>query len=341
MKKINWFFCLFLLFLPLISLSKTVSLKPDHPNYYVVKSGDTVWIIANKFLKNPGEWKQLWHANPKVVNPDEFYPGAVLVLRTYKHKPSLEMVHNGPSESTLHRRHRERGQPIATIPLRLIKPYLDNSMVFDYDILATAPYVVAFVDEHISVGKGDAIYVKNLFGNVGSKFSLYRPNGYYKHPLSNKMLGFQADYIGDGCIVAPGNPAKFLVKNSIKPIDLADRLLVSPGIHYNYSFVLQEPANPVYGQVIALLNDALDQVGKYQAVVISAGVEDGLVAGDVLGIFRRNGFVDDPVQQGSSVLLPPERIGDIMIFKTFRAVSYGLVMHSSAPINMFDLVQNG
>ncbi|PID64699.1 MAG: peptidoglycan-binding protein, partial [Gammaproteobacteria bacterium] len=48
--------------------------RTDAPDRYVVKRGDTLWHIAGLFLKNPARWKEIWHANPKIKNPNKIYP---------------------------------------------------------------------------------------------------------------------------------------------------------------------------------------------------------------------------------------------------------------------------
>jgi LysM repeat protein len=53
---------------------------------YTIKQGDTLWDIANSFLKDPFLWPFIWKANPDITNPDLIYAGNKLSI------PSLAPV---------------------------------------------------------------------------------------------------------------------------------------------------------------------------------------------------------------------------------------------------------
>ena len=51
----------------------------EHPAY-IIKQGDTLWDIANTFLKDPFLWPFIWKANPSITNPDLIFAGNKLVI---------------------------------------------------------------------------------------------------------------------------------------------------------------------------------------------------------------------------------------------------------------------
>ena len=85
---------LFLMGAALISAAAAampLELRPDHPQTYVVKRGDTLWDISGRFLTSPWRWPDLWRANPQVRNPHLIYPGDVLTLVYRNGQPTLEI----------------------------------------------------------------------------------------------------------------------------------------------------------------------------------------------------------------------------------------------------------
>jgi len=46
------------------------------PEYYVIKSGDTLWAIASKFLGNGSKYPEIFEANREVIeDPDKIFVG--------------------------------------------------------------------------------------------------------------------------------------------------------------------------------------------------------------------------------------------------------------------------
>src|SRR5579872_1787810 len=100
------------------------ALNPGAPKDYVVKRGDTLWGIANMFLRDPWLWPEIWYVNPKIENPHRIYPGDTVHLALSQDgRMALQVVHGnlGPMArlSPLLRSAEEEG-PIETIPYSII-----------------------------------------------------------------------------------------------------------------------------------------------------------------------------------------------------------------------------
>jgi hypothetical protein len=61
--------------------------------------------------------------------------------------------------------------------------------------------------------------------------------------------------------------------------------------------------------------------------------------GHVLEIFREGRLVEDPVTQ-EAVLLPPEKAGELIVFRVFDRMSFGLVMEASEAMEVNDIVSS-
>jgi hypothetical protein len=51
------------------------------PSTYLVRRGDTLWAIGDRFFQNPYLWPRLWSYNPQIKNPHWINPGDELRLR--------------------------------------------------------------------------------------------------------------------------------------------------------------------------------------------------------------------------------------------------------------------
>lgn len=342
-------FFLLLFFLIISATSHALSLKPDAPSRYVVQNGDTLWTIASRYLKNPWEWKELWHANPKIRNPNRLYQGAVIVLDYHQNRPYLRVLSNGTIKLSPTVRPTVFGEVVPPIPLNEIKPFLDESLILDEDVLCHAPYVVAYVGEHMIGGQGDEIYVKGLHPShelpVGGTiaYSIFRAGKNYIDPLTNELLGYKAFLVGDGELVAGGDPATVLLTSINVGVKKEDKVLINNSPEFDFSFEPAAPTVSVSGCIIEL-PDGMPGGNSQSAIggvaVINIGANAGIKAGDVLGIYKKPRTVKDPKNALIPILLPPERIGEVMIFRAFSKTSFALIVRSIRPVYLLDLVTN-
>ena len=122
-------------------------LKATAPKSYAVKRGDTLWGIANMFLRDPLTWPEIWYVNPQIENPHRIYPGdsVRLALGTDGHT-QLQVVRRavvnmgGPAvrlEPLL--RSSPLDGPIASIPYSVIASFLTHPGVLTREEVKGAP----------------------------------------------------------------------------------------------------------------------------------------------------------------------------------------------------------
>jgi hypothetical protein len=318
------------------------ALNEHVPLRYVVKKGDTLWDIADYFLKEPWKWPELWYANPGIKNPHLIYPGDVLYLVYVDGKPRLtrEPPDSGVSGvEKLSPRVREEAlqEPIPTIPGDAIRAFLMGPRVVGARELEAAPYIVEFVEEHLVGGAGIPAYARGLAENAVPNHSVVRKGEVYRDPESNEILGYEALYIGTASIATPGNPARINMDSSVREVLVGDRLLPQDqDTLLESAYYPRAPDGPIEGYLIAVTG-GVSQIGQYQIVTLSKGARDGVEVGHVFSIYQAGRRVRDPYgSANATVLLPEEKAGLLMVFKTYERVSYGLVMKATRSIHLLD-----
>ena len=329
------------------------ALADNAPASHTVQRGDTLWAIASLFLKSPWRWPELWGMNLQDIrNPHLIYPGQVLVL--VKDGDRARLVMGGGTAdgqaptNTVKLSPRVRSEllengAIASIPLQLIGPFLNEAVVLSQDQLAAAPRIVATQEGRLQVSRGELAYVRGDLAGARS-FSLFRQSKPLRDPLSNEVLGYEAGYIGTADFLradgkSPVNglpvPATFVMTSARQEAGVGDRLSPVPPRDFS-AYVPHPPAKPIDGRVVSVYGEALT-AGQNQIVAINRGSQDGLERGHVLAPWRagapgsdRTGDKPQPIQ------LPDERSGLLFVFRVFDRVSYALIVSAFDPIRPGD-----
>ncbi len=326
---------------------QAVALNPDYPERYTVVQGDTLWAVAARFLKEPWRWPEIWKENPHIKNPNLIYPGDVLVLSVVDGKPELRLLRNEKLSErktvklspAIYSQALERAIP--TIPTRIIQPFLTQPLVLEKDGLETAGYITIGVDDRLLLGKYDQFYARGLSENKSGYYQIFRPGVKFIHPETKEVLGYQALYLGDARMLAPGDPAKLEITRSGQEIGPTDRLLPAPEDVPLPYYQPHAPNTAVRGRILSAVGgvnaEGMSEIGPATIVVLSLGKRDGVEEGHVLRIVRRAGRRKDPVQQ-RNYRLPEEDSGLLMVFRTFERVSYALIMKANRAIHVLDAV---
>jgi len=339
------FFAIFVLILVGQStFADTLQLKPGAPATYTVQPGDTFVGIAEKYLDDPLQWRQLLAANPHIKNPYALYPGQVLNLEMINGQKKLMISDGGTVKLSPRVRSQAISHPIPVIPLSVIKPFLNNTRVVSQNDLKYSPYVVAAADNHLTTGAGDRVYVLNIAPHNPTKdYAIYRQGKIYQNPHSKQVLGYEALYIGKGKVVAEGQPATVLITQADREVQTKDRLLCINNTVLDTNYTLSKPDQHVDGNIISVI-DGMTQVSQYQVVVIDLGHAQGLIPGNVLAIYQKGKKIENPIKPlvgyDARIQLPNQWAGDMMVFNVFDYVSYAVVLHATNVISVGDIVTN-
>jgi len=329
-------------------------LAPDAPSSHTVVAGDTLWDISKLFLKSPWRWPELWGMNrDQIRNPHLIYPGQVLHLVKVDGRARLQFgqrVGDAPGD-TVKLRPQMRisaldSNAIPAIPLHLIQPFLTDAVVFDADVLATAPRIVATQEGHVIVGKGDTAYARGDFGGA-TDFRVFRTARPLLDPTTKEVLGYEAPYVGTADLVRPAEdrqnaqgkvdivPATLRIKLAKQEVGIGDRLVPAPQRNLD-RYVPHAPDRPMAGQIASVYGEALN-AGQNQIVALNRGSRDGVERGHVFALWRDGDAAVDRTQgRPQDIKLPDERHGILFVFEVYSRVSYALIISVKEPVKPGD-----
>ena len=321
-------------------------LQDNAPDRYIVVQGDTLWGIAAKFLKDPWRWPQIWKLNQdEIKNPHWIYPGDVIVLDQSGSQPELRMTGDTVMLSPRVRAEDTSKQAIRSIPPRVIEPFLSRPLVIEPDGLDNAPRIIAAQADRVYLGSGDVAYVSGIKdAKLDSLWQIYRPGKALVDPDSQKTLGYEAVFLGNGKVTNVGDPATVRISGVQQEIGKGDRLVAAGPLVLN-NYAPHAPNALIQGRIIAT-RGGLRETGPRNVVTLNKGSSDGLEPGHVLALLRlgRTNLDKTPNPKwlgGDKVettKLPDERYGLVFVFRTFDRVSYALVMSASRPVLIDDVV---
>ena len=328
----------------LISISTTLAaaqgaqpleLADGAPDRHVVTSGDTLWGIAAKFLKDPYRWGELWKLNAEQIrNPQRIYPGQVIALDKRANQPQARLV-------TVNEQRREYVEPlrkgIPAIPPQEIEPFLSEPRVLEAKGLDAAPRVVALQGNRVIAGAGDTIYTTEVTAQH-KVWQVFRPGKVLLDPDTNEPLGHEAVYLGTARLVRGGVPSSFLMLTSKMEVVSGDRLLAAPRQDVP-NYIPRAPGKMIRAKVVAMY-DGVSYGGPQTVITLNRGKADGLEPGHVLAadlagvdaINRHDG-------ERTNYRLPDSRNGLVFVFRVFDRISYALVMNATHPVVVGDTIR--
>jgi len=337
-----------------VQAAANCAFKPNAPDQHLVVKGDTLWDISGKFLEHAWCWPQVWGINKdQIKNPHWIYPGQIVYFDRKNGRLSLNKPGSGNGGDGITRlspqiRTEATGRDaIQSIPAGAIEPFLSQPLIVEADELAGAPRIVASQEEgRVYLAKGDKAYVRgDLQG--GKNFQVFRPGTPMKDPVTGKVIAYEAVYLGTMALTraaAPGvDVSTFVVSNTVQEMGVGDLLVPAPPTAIR-NYVPHAPERTIDARVISIYS-GVTYAGQSQIVSVNKGTLDGLDIGSVLQLYHFGKIVEDPGSRGrlgnkDKIRLPDEEIGDLFIFRTFKNVSYGLIMQAVVPVEAGDVAKS-
>ena len=324
---------------------------PNAPDQHLVVRGDTLWGISAMFLQHPWCWPQVWGLNREQINdPHWIFPGQIVYFDRAAGRlrlgipPAGSGGTGGSSDARLSPQLRMQGldkDAIPSIPAGDIEPFLSQPLIVEEDELANTPRIMATQEGRVNVGKNDKAYVRGDL-NGGTSFQGFRPGRPLKDPETNKIIGYEAVYLGtlklQRTAKADNEAHSFTVVTSKEEMGVGDRLLpVPPTPLLNY--MPHPPAQQVDARIVSIYG-GVAHAGQNQVVSVNRGKNAGLDLGTVLELYRYGAIVQDTTDKKKAVKLPDERYGSLFVFRVFKNISYGLVMQVTDSVQVGDVAKS-
>lgn len=354
-------------------------LVDNPPERHIVVKGDTLWGISKRFLKDPWRWPDIWGMNKEQVrNPHLIYPGNVIILDLSGATPRLRLEGDGPgglaeaaNGSTVGgvvklkpkvRSQQLTAAAIPSIPASVIEPFLARPLIISTDQFDNAPRIVATPESRVLASHGDLVYVKGMPPNPSSIWQAYRRSKVLLDPLSGEELGYEVLYLGDTQLQAFADVSTMRILRITQEVGVGDRLVEAPPSEV-LAYAPRSPASTTQGMVISAPETTISEIGQYRVVVVNLGARNGMEPGHVLALHRAGQFVTprrlpsstsndenrrslrslhseyNDKREVETVLTPEERYGTGFVFRVFEKVSYVLIMNTTRPVNLGDIVR--
>jgi LysM repeat protein len=319
---------LLLLLALLATPSIVLAAGQDEPAIYVIKQGDTLWGLSERFIKDPYYWPDMWSKNGQVTNPHFIYPGQK--LRIFPDR--LEFV---PKEQTA----AVSAQKSATA-VAVAEELQEVAFEKTYTLYGTEgflvekdfkPYglVIGAQHDRIVMGADDIVYTDigaEQKAGSGDKFSIFRKDVSVKHPMNNEEMGYKMIPLGTLQLTD-------VEKKSSRAIITKSSREISPGAYLlpykenlRREIALKSTRNDLKGYIIESYN-GVSIIAAGDIVYIDLGASQGAEVGNMLYIVR-DVTIDQRYVEGRIDKLPQELLGALVIVETGKKTSTALVVKS-------------
>lgn len=313
---------LLLLVLPCYALAA----EDEQPSIYVIKQGDTLWGLSERFIKDPNYWPNMWSKNSQVTNPHFIYPGQK--VRVFSDR--LEFIPKETAAVTPQIKAAEMNfeamQEVA--PERSYTVFGNEGFLMEKDV-KPAGIVIGIQNDRILAGDDDIVYTdigtsQGVRG--GEKFSVFRKDSTVIHPVSNEVMGTKIIPLGTLQLTD-------LEKKSSRAILSRVSMEISPGSllmpymeNQRHEVPLKMTAKDLRGYIIES-NSGVSIIAAGDVVYIDLGRAQGAEVGNMLYIVR-DVTLDQRYAEGRIDKLPQELLGAVVIIETGNKVSTALVVKS-------------
>ncbi|HGG7877967.1 TPA: LysM peptidoglycan-binding domain-containing protein [Neisseria meningitidis] len=362
------------------TLAANLEVRPNAPERYTVKQGDTLWGISGKYLYSPWQWGRLWDANrDQIHNPDLIYPDQVLVLRHVdgelrlglEQTDGIPVVKMSPDKEV-------SGYGIPAIDVNFYRIFMRHPQIVSRKETAAAPRLLSGPEGRLLYTKGTRVYTKGL--KEPGRYLTYRINKNITDPDTGKFLGQEVAFSGivrsldytDSVLEQRSKQAgerpkdneyhtrthplitplrtpsiqPLVVETAISEIQQGDYLMKMPEDTDRFNMMPHEPSRPVQAKIVSVF-EGTRIAGQFQTITIDKGEADGLDKGTVLSLYKRKKTMQVDLSNNFKsrdtvelISTPAEEVGLAMVYRTSEHLSSAIILENISDISVGDTAAN-
>lgn len=310
----------------------------EEPTVYVIKQGDTLWGISDRFLKDPYYWPNLWSNNPLITNPHLIFPGQK--VKVYPDRIEVE-----PVQPAVQAVKAEAPAPVPPAPpaeeVTPARTFLVGGgagFLLEKDIVP-AGYIISTYQNRQMVGEDDIVYTdigREHGAKVGDRFSIFMNLGTISHPVTNFIMGYKVIPLGTLQLSEVEEKAsKAIVTKSFMEIGPGSFLM--PARDRKREVSLKASPWELTGYIIDT-QTGNKTISAGDIVFLDLGSAHGVEVGHMLYVVREI-VPDQQYVQGTIDRLPADVLGALVVVETGEQTATALVVKSIDTIYLGDRVE--
>ncbi|PKN16414.1 MAG: peptidoglycan-binding protein LysM [Deltaproteobacteria bacterium HGW-Deltaproteobacteria-23] len=304
----------------------------NEPAVYIIKKGDTLWGLSDRFMKDPYFWPDLWARNPaKILNPHFIYPGQR--LKIYPDRIEVESATAPAVDSNVQAPQAATADtpvvPEAYEPVeeRRFSVNGGEGFIAGADFKPVG-FVIAGQHGRQIFAIDDVIYTDigmERNGKVGDRFTAYKKHAAISHPVTNQILGYRVVPLGVVQLTE-------MAKKSSKAIITDTFLEIEPGaalVPYKSmkkEVALRAAEVDLSGYIVET-RTGIQAIAAGDIAYIDLGTRQGLQPGNVLYVIRKVN-VEIKYFSNSDYDLPVDVIGAVVVVEAAENSAAVLVIKS-------------
>ena len=329
-------------------------LNPEISNPHLIYPGDILRLIYD----DAGEPQLIVEEEPE----EEIFEEPVVVVEEYPEivepAPVVERVKPTIKLSPSLRK-QVKETPISTLPLKVIAPYIKYDSLLTQEQIDQLPYVIGGEDGYKSSLDDVRIYVTDDLV-LGKSYAIYHKEEQIIDPETEEPLGYSIKLAGTAQAIRNGDmankrPGTLLVNSANREIRAGNIIMpINEGQLLPSFFTMQKADDSIRGTIVKSSSDGRE-FGKLEVIMLNRGEMHNVKQGDILLIKRKGpGIVESKLgpqytsdasrwarlstDNGSEYDMPEEDVGQIMVFKVYDKASMALILKTSKPARLNDVV---